>query len=85
MTTVRTAMKRFQAVVHWAKVRGSRLVFCCLPALSAAGSWLVCCSVSAVDGAQALGLRSSWNLMNWFAQIFSFTLDWICAAMVWRH
>ena len=70
VTTVRTAVKRFQAVVHWAKVRGSRLVFCCLPALSAAGSWLVCCSVSDVDGAQVFGLRSSWNSMNWFAQIF---------------
>ena len=71
--TVRAAVKRFQAVVHWAKVRGSRLVFCCLPAFSAAGSWLVCCSVSDVDGAQGFGLRSSWNSMNWFAQIFSLT------------
>ena len=68
--TVRTAVKRFQAVVHCAKVRGSRLVFCCLPALSAASPWLVCCSVSAVDGTQGFGLRSSWNSMNWIAQIF---------------
>ena len=74
-------MKRFQAEVHWAKLRGSRLVFCCLPALPAAGSWLVCCSVSAVDGAQVLGLRSSWTPMNWFAQIFYLTLIGICAAM----
>ena len=79
--TVRTAEKRFQAVVHWAKVRGSRLVFCCRPAFSAAGSWLVCCSISDVDGAQGFGLRSSWNSMNWFAHIFSLTLTGMCAAM----
>ena len=46
--------------------------FCC---------WLVCCSVSDVDGAQGFGLRSSWNSMNWFAQIVSFTLTGMCAAM----
>ena len=79
--TVRTAVKRFQAVVHWAKFMGSRLVFCCLPAFSAAGSWLVCCSISDVDGAQGFGLRSSCNSMNWFAQIFSLTLTGMCAAM----
>ena len=81
VTTVRTAVKLFQAVVHWAKVRGSCVVFCCLPALSAAGSWLVYSPVSAVDDSQGLGLRSSWNSMNWFAQIFSFTLIGICALM----
>ena len=72
---------RPDCLVHWAKVRGSSLVVWCLPALSSAGSWLVYHSVSAVDSVQGLGLRSSWNSMNWFAQLFSFPLIGTCAAM----
>ena len=78
--TVQTAVKQFEAVVHWAKVRGSSLVVCCLPALSSAGSWLVYHSVSAVDSVEGLGLRSSWNSVNWFAQLSFFPLIGTCEA-----
>ena len=74
-------MKRFQAVVNWEKVKGSHLVVCCLPALSTAGSWLVYSSASTIDGVQGFGAQKLVNSMNWFAQLFSFILIGICAAV----
>ena len=77
-------MKRFQAVVNWAKVKGSHLVVCYLPALSTAGSWLVYSSASIIDGVQGFGAQKLVKLNELVCPAFFLHLNWdMCCNGCW--